>query len=417
MAVAVKNASETTEQSLFDRLAMRSLLGVLYVLVSVGLVLYGLPFFWRSVLTPALSQVGVFVDVALMLVVLVAAVIGAIWWGLRLLGPSPTPGLRGSIFLGLVALALVAVLTWVIGAILDAWLGASGIDLVGQVVVAAIGLALLGLVATWYLKPGREDFFIRFEEQGWLSTTQYKKSQGLKVRRGTILGILLLAGAGIYTMLSHQLLPQGPWSVSIPFTGMAEVKTPGDSSIFQERARVELPFWTSRYEWELEKIHVQDLVRIRSVGDSDFEEGQVVEKKTFDAQRKELEKKGERPPTSGPAQEPTGSTVYAWHLWILPDMKYTVPLILIVAVLWLAFRIVNFPPFADFLIATEAELNKVSWSTRKRLVQDTIVVLVTVLLFTLFLLVVDAAWSFVLSYVNVMPKPTAAKTSDVDQPW
>ena len=32
----------------------------------------------------------------------------------------------------------------------------------------------------------------------------------------------------------------------------------------------------------------------------------------------------------------------------------------------------------DFLIATEAEMNKVSWTTRKRLVKDTIVVLVTV---------------------------------------
>ena len=40
-------------------------------------------------------------------------------------------------------------------------------------------------------------------------------------------------------------------------------------------------------------------------------------------------------------------------------------------------------------IATEAEINKVSWTTRKRLIQDTTVVLVTVFLFTLFLFVVD----------------------------
>ena len=29
--------------------------------------------------------------------------------------------------------------------------------------------------------------------------------------------------------------------------------------------------------------------------------------------------------------------------------------------LWFSFRLVNMPPFADFLIAVEAEMNKVSW--------------------------------------------------------
>ena len=64
----------------------------------------------------------------------------------------------------------------------------------------------------------------------------------------------------------------------------------------------------------------------------------------------------------------------------------------------------NVPTFADFLIATEAEMNKVSWTTRKRLMQDTIVVLVTVFLFTMFLFVVDIIWIKVLSapYIQVL---------------
>jgi preprotein translocase SecE subunit len=49
------------------------------------------------------------------------------------------------------------------------------------------------------------------------------------------------------------------------------------------------------------------------------------------------------------------------------------------------------------LIATEAELNKVSWVTRKRLVQDTVVVLVFLAIFTVFLLVVDSLWGWILS--------------------
>jgi preprotein translocase SecE subunit len=75
----------------------------------------------------------------------------------------------------------------------------------------------------------------------------------------------------------------------------------------------------------------------------------------------------------------------------------TVPLLVIVGAGWFAWRLVNWPTFADFLIATEAEMNKVSWTTRKRLYADTIVVLVTVILMTLFLFVVDILWIKILT--------------------
>ena len=42
---------------------------------------------------------------------------------------------------------------------------------------------------------------------------------------------------------------------------------------------------------------------------------------------------------------------------------------------WLIFRLVQYPPFADFLIATEAEMNKVSWTSRDDLNRATTVVL------------------------------------------
>ena len=64
--------------------------------------------------------------------------------------------------------------------------------------------------------------------------------------------------------------------------------------------------------------------------------------------------------------------------------------------------------FADFLIATEAEMKKVAWSSKKRLFQDTVVVLTTVLLMTLFFLFVDFFWSWLLSqkYIGVLPSQT-----------
>ena len=89
---------------------------------------------------------------------------------------------------------------------------------------------------------------------------------------------------------------------------------------------------------------------------------------------------------------------------IIYEIHVMVPFLLAILSLWVAWRVVNWPAFADFLIATEAEINKVSWTTRRRLFQDTIVVLVTVFLFTAFLFVVDIIWIKVLTnpYIQVL---------------
>jgi preprotein translocase subunit SecE len=96
--------------------------------------------------------------------------------------------------------------------------------------------------------------------------------------------------------------------------------------------------------------------------------------------------------------------VYA-QLTLLPSIQYTVPLLLILGSIWLAWRTVNMPAFADFLIATEGEMNKVSWTTQKRLIQDTIVVLVTVFLMAVFLFVVDYGWKTILQPLGVLHIP------------
>jgi preprotein translocase subunit SecE len=95
-------------------------------------------------------------------------------------------------------------------------------------------------------------------------------------------------------------------------------------------------------------------------------------------------------------------------LTLLPDLQFTIPLLLIAGSLWFAWRAVNYPTFADFLIATEAEINKVSWTSRRALVRDTIVVLTSLVLLTLFLFVVDIFWSWTLSRSIVGVLPTEA---------
>jgi preprotein translocase SecE subunit len=123
----------------------------------------------------------------------------------------------------------------------------------------------------------------------------------------------------------------------------------------------------------------------------------------------------------------TGDLVYRLPFGLgsftaLVDQRFAVPFLLALAVLWLAWRAINIPTFADFLIATEAEMNKVSWSSRKRLVQDTIVVLVTTLLLTMFLLVIDLFWGwFLADLLGVLPKADPnKKPTDVageTRPW
>ena len=43
--------------------------------------------------------------------------------------------------------------------------------------------------------------------------------------------------------------------------------------------------------------------------------------------------------------------------------------------IWFGYRIVNYSVFADFLIAVEAEMNKVSWPTRRELWNASVVVM------------------------------------------
>ncbi|MDR1960273.1 MAG: preprotein translocase subunit SecE [Planctomycetaceae bacterium] len=60
--------------------------------------------------------------------------------------------------------------------------------------------------------------------------------------------------------------------------------------------------------------------------------------------------------------------------------------------LWFAFRLVNFPRFADFLIAVEAEMVKVSWPSRKELYTTTIVVICVMIILTVSLFCFDFVW-------------------------
>ncbi len=329
MAVAVKNTPETAPQRTANVLAVGSLVGTVYVLGSLAVLFYGVPAVWDLLVKALVGSSGSFVDRSLLLVVMVAVAAGLGLVGQRLLGTNPPKGIRAGIFSGALGVIVAFLLAVGIGHILERSLGSDGAA--GPWLTAAIGLVLVGAWGWLLFQPSLERWLLTLEEQGWFSAAAYKRSQGQRVRRGTILGILILAATGIWTLINRDTLHAASegWTVLLPFSD--------------------------------------------------------------------------------------GRTVT-----LLPHLQFTLPILLAAFAMWVAYRIVNFPPFADFLIATEAELNKVSWTTRRRLIQDTIVVLATMVLMTVFLFTVDVLWVKLMSSSWIRVLQTGQSTSqkqDNSQDW
>jgi preprotein translocase subunit SecE len=83
-------------------------------------------------------------------------------------------------------------------------------------------------------------------------------------------------------------------------------------------------------------------------------------------------------------------------------LAYAVPGGLLLVAWWVAYRVVNVPAFADFLIAVEAEMNKVSWPTRRELVRSSVVVLVTMFFLAAVLWGFDTFWSLLFRALGVI---------------
>jgi preprotein translocase subunit SecE len=85
-----------------------------------------------------------------------------------------------------------------------------------------------------------------------------------------------------------------------------------------------------------------------------------------------------------------------------PPVRIGVPLVLSVLGMWLAFRVVNLPQFADFLISVEAEMDKVAWSSRQELYRATVVVITTMVLLGIILLLYDFIWVWFFTAVRIL---------------
>jgi preprotein translocase SecE subunit len=281
-----------------------SVVGAVLVLAAALLVGYGLP---RAI--DGVVKIDGPVPHFLRALATIAAVVAVVILAFRVAGPSVPKGIRGGVFLTVCCILG----TFVLGRAVGLWLDGSGFA--GQLVAALVAAGLV--YGSYKLLAGARGrrWMLALESQGWFSTFSYKRSQGQRVRKWTMIGFLLVGGTGVYAVVHQSMLPSGDWNPRIPFT---------------------------------------DDLRIP----------------------------------------------------LLSDVPYTAPILLIALTIWFAWRAVNVPPFADFLIATEAEMNKVSWTPWRKLVKDTVVVLVFTGLLTAFLLTVDLFWGWTLSHpwVGVLPE-------------
>ena len=85
-----------------------------------------------------------------------------------------------------------------------------------------------------------------------------------------------------------------------------------------------------------------------------------------------------------------------------PPVKAGVPTAIVLFAGWVIFRLVNYPPFAEFLISVEGEMNKVSWASKQELYRATVVVLSTMLFLAVVLYAYDFIWVHLLKTIGVI---------------
>ena len=83
------------------------------------------------------------------------------------------------------------------------------------------------------------------------------------------------------------------------------------------------------------------------------------------------------------------------------QMVWGVPGVLLLGGFWFGYRLVNWPRFADFLIAVEAEMNKVTWPSKDELIRASIVVMFTIFFLAIALFFFDIVWQYFFDTIGV----------------
>ncbi len=85
-----------------------------------------------------------------------------------------------------------------------------------------------------------------------------------------------------------------------------------------------------------------------------------------------------------------------------PNLQLIIPTVVGLLGCWFAYRVVNYPRAADFMISVQGEMEKVSWPTWPQLWRATIVVLVVMVFLAISLFAFDVVWQFVFTQVGFL---------------
>jgi preprotein translocase subunit SecE len=98
---------------------------------------------------------------------------------------------------------------------------------------------------------------------------------------------------------------------------------------------------------------------------------------------------------------PTWSDTMRAH----PRVMIGIVLAIVAGLSLLAFRLMNKPQNADFLIATDSEMKKVNWTSRAELIGSTKIVIIFVFLISALLFGIDIVFGYLFYFLKVLKQP------------
>ncbi|MBO7679111.1 MAG: preprotein translocase subunit SecE [Thermoguttaceae bacterium] len=91
---------------------------------------------------------------------------------------------------------------------------------------------------------------------------------------------------------------------------------------------------------------------------------------------------------------------YSRNLFGNPSVTGPTCFVLALLSAWFSYRLVQFPPFADFLVSVEAEMRKVYWPSGKEVKSTSKVVLIFMFLFVALIFVYDTIFNLLITALN-----------------
>jgi preprotein translocase subunit SecE len=99
---------------------------------------------------------------------------------------------------------------------------------------------------------------------------------------------------------------------------------------------------------------------------------------------------------------PVGKTLSGDPTYLATSVCVGVAVGVLVVLMFIFWRLMNKPSNVDFLIATDSEMKKVNWTTRKELIGSTKVVIIFVVLIAIFLFLLDVLFGYFFHLIKVL---------------